>query len=322
MAPRPPIISPARATLSRSWCRGPNRHRPRLHRPRPRRRGRRRPARSTVSNPRKSPWSNEPWPGAATRRGRPRNWADALELKNTDPELLPEKVPENLVAVLGSRVLRHKGAVVALRFLADNTLVSLGKDNTVRFWDAKDGRQRRLCEIDTEAFSGCALSPDGSALALGYDRTGLVKLWDLENEREVHSLPNAADRGVLFPGIEFSPDGTRRAPGEPGVACSRRSGRDGRGSLPSLPSPNAPTHLPGPRARVANTPEPPSRTGTGDGQAGEDAVVCWVTSRACSRRRGRPWSRAPWQSRRRGAGRSCRPRCSRAPPSAPCRPCR
>jgi len=152
-----------------------------------------------------------PDPADLAKRTSP---ADALNRESLPLELLPANAPAELVAVLGDRRLRHDGEVKALRFVnADRTLVSMGWDKIVRFWDAATGRLLRSVRIDTPEFSGCAISPDASLLALGYDMTGLVKLYDLATGKELRRLDNAADRGVLFPGIAFSPDGKKLATG-------------------------------------------------------------------------------------------------------------
>jgi WD40 repeat protein/serine/threonine protein kinase len=141
--------------------------------------------------------------------------ADALERQNIPPEILPPNPPAGLVGVLGDARLHHRALITALRFVDDDkTLVSVGKDNTVRFWNAASGRQQRQVRIDTANFSGCALSPDGHVLALGYDTPAApVKLWDLTTEKETRQLDNAADRGVLYPGIAFTPDGKKLVTG-------------------------------------------------------------------------------------------------------------
>ncbi|MBY0523162.1 MAG: protein kinase [Gemmataceae bacterium] len=140
--------------------------------------------------------------------------ADVLDRKDVPPELLPQNAPAGLVAVLGDNRLQHQGPVVCMRFIDnDKALVSLGRDNTVRFWDTTDGRQLRRVQIQTPEFTGCAISPDGNILALGYDRTGLARLWDLTTGKELRQLHNAADRGVLEPGMAFSPDGKKLATG-------------------------------------------------------------------------------------------------------------
>jgi WD40 repeat protein len=141
--------------------------------------------------------------------------ADALDRKDISPQLLPENPAPELVAMLGDARLQHQGNVVGLRFIDnDKTLVSLGKDNTVRFWETATGRQQRSFRVDAPPFSGCAISPDGSLLAVGYDNpAGQVKIWDLATEKVIHRLDNAADRGVLFPGMAFSADGKQLVTG-------------------------------------------------------------------------------------------------------------
>ena len=153
----------------------------------------------------------------AYQPGRPRQLpdcsrpvpADALQRESIPADVLARagEKSDEVVAVLGNHRLRHSAAAMALRFIDDEkTLVSLGKDRTVRFWAVASGQERRTVPVETGDFTGYAISPDARTLAIGYDGSGTVKLWDLDTGKLTHTLANAADRGVLSPGIAFSPD--------------------------------------------------------------------------------------------------------------------
>jgi len=61
----------------------------------------------------------------------------------------------------------------------DETVVSTGADRTIRFWDAKTGKERGLVRAHKGVIRALALSPDGKTLASGSeDQT--VKLWELK----------------------------------------------------------------------------------------------------------------------------------------------
>lgn len=63
------------------------------------------------------------------------------------------------------------------------TLVSLC--DAVQLWDLKDGRQISMfVPYMKDAFCTCAVSPDGSTLAIG-DDMGYIKLWDIKTGKEI-----------------------------------------------------------------------------------------------------------------------------------------
>ncbi len=87
-------------------------------------------------------------------------------------------------------------------------LAALGDDGTVRWWDAKDGR-----ELHSFGHVGSAwrvtFSPDGKLLAVASDEKRLVKVWNVTTGVEVHSWQN--DRPMWT--VAFSPDGKLLATG-------------------------------------------------------------------------------------------------------------
>ena len=81
----------------------------------------------------------------------------------------------------------------------DGTLLaSSGRDKTVKIWDAATGRLIQTLSGHPSVVWGVDFSPDGRLLASSC--VGVVKLWDTETWREIHTLP-----GGWY--VQFSPDG-------------------------------------------------------------------------------------------------------------------
>ncbi|GAA3445979.1 PD40 domain-containing protein [Planomonospora venezuelensis] len=98
----------------------------------------------------------------------------------------------------------HAGAVSQVLFTPDGrTLVSVGRDRSVRLWDVRGGALlARLTGHDTW-MKAAALSPDGRTLATGGE-DGVLVLWDVPGRARIAALPGH-DRQIRE--IAFSPDG-------------------------------------------------------------------------------------------------------------------
>lgn len=118
----------------------------------------------------------------------------------------------------------HVGTVHALAFSADGqTLVSGGRDHSVRIWDVGSGCERQRLDGHGGPVLSLALHPNGRALATGGADCAL-KIWNLASGALAESYPRqmAAVTGVAW------------LPGKPGslmMACGERLKPDRGGEL-------------------------------------------------------------------------------------------
>jgi len=109
----------------------------------------------------------------------------------TEPrtDLYGDPLPPGAVARLGTTQLRHAG-LAELRFSEDGkTLISGGRDRTIRTWNLATGKQSGVVRLEGEIgnATGTALSSDGKVFA-SHDAKSLV-VWDAETGKEVKRLP-------------------------------------------------------------------------------------------------------------------------------------
>src|SRR5262249_20596425 len=140
-----------------------------------------------------------------------------------------ERLPQGVVARMGSTRLRHGDAVYFAAYTPDGKgPVTAGRDRTVRLWDLATGKVVRRFDWpqgqpDTKAepseggitqrwehqlwddlalSSQAALSPDGKVVAAS--RGGVVCLWELATGKKLHHLQTGEKYQVH---LAFSPDG-------------------------------------------------------------------------------------------------------------------
>jgi WD40 repeat protein len=101
--------------------------------------------------------------------------------------------------------------VVAVAYSPDGRIIASagGRGESIKLWDAADGRMLRRFPGPDHGVSAVAFRPDGQALAVG-GLDGGVRLWDVTTGRELRSwvVPDSAAYAVAF-----SPDGRRLAAG-------------------------------------------------------------------------------------------------------------
>jgi WD40 repeat protein len=102
--------------------------------------------------------------------------------------------------------LGHSAPVVSAVFSPDETtIVSASSDNTIKLWDAANGREIQTLKGHSANVNSTTFSPDGTAIvSASLDNT--VKLWDVANGREIRTLKGHS-AGVHS--AVFSPDGTK-----------------------------------------------------------------------------------------------------------------
>jgi WD40 repeat protein/transcriptional regulator with XRE-family HTH domain len=101
----------------------------------------------------------------------------------------------------------HLGLVQALAFSPDgHTLVSGGRDSTVKMWEVESGRLLWTGEQYNPL--SLAFTPDGTLLASG-DMDGTVRFWDVQSGRNLQIVTHPSRVHV----VAFSPDGCLLASG-------------------------------------------------------------------------------------------------------------
>src|SRR5439155_9354196 len=101
--------------------------------------------------------------------------------------------------------------LVAVAYSPDDRTVASagGRGESVKLWDAADGRLLRRISAPPEGVSSVAFHPDGQTLAVG-GLNGSMHVWDVATGREVRSW---AVPEVAIYSVAFSPDGRRLAAG-------------------------------------------------------------------------------------------------------------
>ena len=103
----------------------------------------------------------------------------------------------------------HETAVRSLTFTKRvRYMVSLGYEQTIKFWDFEGWRETRTLHPDEGGNRGLAFSPDERTIALSME--GKVQLWSVEDWRLQRELPVGTK---VVNGLAFSPDGRWLAAG-------------------------------------------------------------------------------------------------------------
>jgi WD40 repeat protein len=98
----------------------------------------------------------------------------------------------------------HDGSVWPVAFSPDGkTLVTAGKDKTIRFWDLGTGKETRRLSGHQDGIPMVVFAPDGKTLA-SVSHDGTVRLWDLATQKE--RFPHEGHMGGLL-AAACSPDG-------------------------------------------------------------------------------------------------------------------
>ncbi|HMV49450.1 MAG TPA: hypothetical protein PLD20_30615 [Blastocatellia bacterium] len=98
-------------------------------------------------------------------------------------------------------------AITALSFTADNSLLAVGRYQTVELLSAGNGQSVGKLSGHANQIRGLAFSPDGKLLAAAGgnpSQSGEVKLWDVAARKEVRTIRGHRDN--IF-AVAFSPDG-------------------------------------------------------------------------------------------------------------------
>jgi serine/threonine-protein kinase len=124
-------------------------------------------------------------------RKLPQDCIDAWRAEGHEP-------PEELVGVLGEHRRRHWGTVRLIGYAQDGeTIVSVGNDSVVRFWNTKTGVERLSALQVKESVECLALSPDAKVVALcGAGYSGPIRLFDTATGRQLIQLDSQYPEGT------------------------------------------------------------------------------------------------------------------------------
>ncbi len=103
-----------------------------------------------------------------------------------------------------NRLVKHSDYVRSVSFSPDgNTLASGSKDNTIKLWDVRTGKELLTFSGHNNQVWSVSFSPDGKTLASGSeDKT--IKLWDVRTGKELLTL---SGHRAKVESVSFSPDG-------------------------------------------------------------------------------------------------------------------
>lgn len=82
--------------------------------------------------------------------------------------------------------------IVDVLFYDDHTLITVGRDEAMRFWDVRSGRETKRITNDHCWFWPLAISPDGTS-AVSLESPSRICVWDLEAGKLLREFPGPAD---------------------------------------------------------------------------------------------------------------------------------
>ena len=125
------------------------------------------------------------------------------EVTNALQELLNRKSERN-------RLLGHNMRVTSVSFSRDGrTLASGSRDNTIKLWNIRTGKEIRTLQGHNSRVSSVSFSRDGKTLASGSDDK-TIKLWNVETGQEIRTFKG--HNSIVY-SVSFSRDGKTLASG-------------------------------------------------------------------------------------------------------------
>src|SRR5262249_8015946 len=102
---------------------------------------------------------------------------------------------------------RQMKEIYSLAFTADSTLMTQGEDQTIRFWNVDEGRERSRLTLSQPLpqTPGAAVSPDGRVLAVTSLWDHKVHFWDAASGKPAKDWIDVSLKGRTS--VQFSPDG-------------------------------------------------------------------------------------------------------------------
>jgi WD40 repeat protein len=114
----------------------------------------------------------------------------------------------------GREAMPQPGHRSAIRTLVvspvDGTVVTGGRDGTIRHWDPSTGRELGVITTFESPVDCLAIAPDGQSLLVAQIHARKLALWNITERRQIRDLPRRAERDPVRH-VAFGPDGKRVA---------------------------------------------------------------------------------------------------------------